>query len=113
MSALSGDESMDDDVTRVAAPMSAPATPAAAGTTVPAGRQVRRSGPPTVSLPLPGLGTIELSRPEMAYVGGIVALSAFGLLEWPIALVIAGGHVLAADRSSQTVRELGDAMTEA
>lgn len=104
---------MDGDVARVTVRMSAPATPAAAGTSVPASRPVRRSGPPTVTLPIPGLGTIELSRPEMAYVGGIVALSAFGLLEWPIALVIAGGHVLAADRSSQTVRDLGDAMEEA
>ena len=48
---------------------------------------------------------------DVAYVGGIVGLSALGLLEWPIALVIAGGHVLAADRGSRTVQELGEAMT--
>jgi hypothetical protein len=75
--------------------------------------RVRHSGPECVALPVPFLGTIELSRPELAYVGGIAALAALGLLEWPIALVIAGGHVLAADRSSRTVRDLGEAMTEA
>jgi hypothetical protein len=79
--------------------------------TAPDPAQVRRSGPDGVTLPIPGLGTVELSRPELAYVGGIAGLAALGLLEWPIALVIAGGHVLAADRSSKTVRDLGDAMT--
>lgn len=75
--------------------------------------RVRHSGPDTVSLPIPLVGTIQLSRPELAYVGGIVGLSALGLLEWPIALVIASGHILAADRSCRTVHELGEAMTEA
>jgi hypothetical protein len=68
---------------------------------------------PTTRIPLPGLGTIELSRPELVYVGGIAALGALGLLEWPIALVIGAGHLLAADRSNRAARELGDAMEEA
>ena len=68
---------------------------------------------PTTRLPVPGLGTIELSRPELVYVGGIVALGALGLLEWPIALVIGAGHLLAADRSNRAARELGDALEEA
>ncbi|MHC1561019.1 hypothetical protein ACR9E3_18825 [Actinomycetospora sp. C-140] len=75
--------------------------------------RVRQSGPDGVTLPIPWLGTIEISKPELAYVGGIAGLAALGVLEWPIALVIAGGHVLAADRSSKTVRDLGDAMTAA
>lgn len=32
---------------------------------------------------MPGLGTVRMSRPELANVGGIVALSALGFLEWP------------------------------
>ena len=75
--------------------------------------KVAQSGPSTISVPIPWVGTVRISRPELAYVGGIVGLSVLGLLEWPIALVIASGHVLAADRSSQTVQGLGDAMTEA
>lgn len=93
-----------------------PPTPtghSAAGVNRAQARQVRESGPETVSIPLPWMGTVRISRPELAYVGGIVALSIVGLLEWPMALVIASGHIIAADRSSQTVRELGDAMTEA
>ncbi|GAA4790094.1 hypothetical protein GCM10023200_26170 [Actinomycetospora chlora] len=87
--------------------------PAPARPTPPDPQRVRHSGPDGIALPIPFLGTIELSRAELAYVGGIAGLAALGLLEWPIALVIAGGHVLAADRSSKTVRDLGDAMTEA
>ena len=74
--------------------------------------RVRHSGPDGVTVPIPWLGTIEISKPELAYIGGIAGLAALGFLDWPIALVIAGGHVLAADRSSKTVRDLGDAMTE-
>jgi len=62
---------------------------------------------------MPGLGTVCMSRPELANVGGIVALSALGFLEWPmIGLVIAAGHVLAGDRSSQKLRDLGQAMEQ-
>lgn len=99
------------------APRPTPALPAADGEPAPVtarqAEKVRQSGPPTISVPIPWIGTVRISRPELAYVGGILGLSALGLLEWPIALVIASGHVLAADRSSQTVQELGDAMTEA
>lgn len=81
--------------------------------TTPHPERVRRAGPETIAIPVPGLGTLELSRPELVYVGGIVGLAALGFLEWPIGLVIAGGHLLAADRSSRTVRDLGEAMAEA
>lgn len=70
-------------------------------------------GTPTTRVPVPGLGTVELSRPELVYVGGIAALGVLGLLEWPIALVMGAGHLLAADRSNRAARELGDAMEEA
>lgn len=72
----------------------------------------RTADPEIVRVWLPGLGSVRLSRPEMAYVGGIVGLTALGLIEWPIALVIAAGHVLAADRSSQTVQDPGRAVVE-
>ena len=68
---------------------------------------------PTTRISVPGLGTIELSRPELVYVGGVAALGALGLLDWPIALVIGAGHLLAADRSNRAARELGGALEEA
>ncbi len=46
----------------------------------------RASGPDTVSFPLPGLGTIRISRPELASVSGIIALrcsaSSSGRSDW-------------------------------
>jgi hypothetical protein len=68
---------------------------------------------PKTRITVPGLGTIEMSRPELAFVGGIAALGVFGFLDWPIALVLGVGHLLAADRSSRAARELGSAMEEA
>ncbi|NMO91414.1 hypothetical protein [Actinomycetospora sp. TBRC 11914] len=68
--------------------------------------------PPTTRVPVPGLGSIELSRPDLVFVGGIAALGVLGLLEWPIALVMGAGHLLAADRSNRGARRLGEAMEE-
>lgn len=62
---------------------------------------------------LPWLGTIEMSRPELVYVGGVAALGVLGFLDWPLALVLGAGHLLAADRSSRRARELGEAMEAA
>ncbi|GAA4874296.1 hypothetical protein [Actinomycetospora straminea] len=56
---------------------------------------------PALSVPLPWLGTIRLSRGQVVYVGGIVGLTAAGLLDWPIALVIAAGSVLTSDDGSR------------
>lgn len=71
------------------------------------------AAPETVRFTLPLLGTIEMSTRELVFVGGIAALGLFGFLDLPIALVLAGGHVLAADRSHQNLRDLGAAMEEA
>jgi hypothetical protein len=70
-------------------------------------------GDHTTRIQVPGLGTIEMSRPELVFVGGIAALGVFGFLDWPLALVLGAGHLLAADRSSRRARELGEALEEA
>jgi hypothetical protein len=68
---------------------------------------------PTTRVTLPGLGTFELSRPELAFVGGIALMGVLGLLDWPIAVVLGAGHLLASDRSNRAARALGQAMEEA
>jgi hypothetical protein len=92
-----------------------PTTPAATNGRVPSPvpERVRDAGPAALTLPVPFLGTFEMSRAELVYVGGIVGLTALGFLDWPIALVIAGGHVLASDRTNRTVRDLGEALDSA
>jgi hypothetical protein len=64
-----------------------------------------------VNLPL--LGQIEIPRPEqLAYYGGIAALAAFELIDWPVAIVIAAGHVMASNHHNKLLEELGEAMEE-
>jgi hypothetical protein len=65
-----------------------------------------------VNLPL--LGQTEIPRPEqLAYYGGLAALAALELIDWPVALVIAAGHLLAANHHNKLLEELGEAMEEA
>ncbi|CAM4150797.1 hypothetical protein MB901379_00627 [Mycobacterium basiliense] len=63
---------------------------------------------------LPMLGRLEVPRPEqLAYFGGLAALAAFELIDWPIAAVIAAGHLLANNHHNRLLEELGEAMEEA
>ncbi len=63
---------------------------------------------------LPVVGSVEIPRPdELAYFGGLAALAAFELIDWPVALVIAAGHFLASSHHNRILEELGDAMEEA
>jgi hypothetical protein len=67
----------------------------------------------TVTLP-DDLGTFRLPEPErLAYYCGIAALAAFGILEWPVAIVLGVGHVLAEDHHHKVLCEFGEAMAEA
>jgi hypothetical protein len=63
-----------------------------------AAKQVtERSG---LHVTLPALGPINLGPPDqLAY---LAALTALEIIEWPIALVIAAGHLLAEQRRSNT-----------
>ncbi len=68
----------------------------------------------TFAVNLPVVGQIEIPRPEqLAYYGGLAALAAFELIDWPVALVIAAGHVLASSHHNRILEELGEAMEEA
>jgi hypothetical protein len=67
----------------------------------------------TVTLP-DDLGTVRLPEPErLAYYGGIAALAAFGILDWPLAVVLGIGHLLAEDHHHKMLCEFGEALAEA
>lgn len=71
-----------------------------------------RSGE-TFAMKLPVFGQVEIPRPEqLAYYGGLAALAAFELIDWPVALVIAAGHILASNHHNKLLEELGEAMEE-
>ncbi|RAU93820.1 hypothetical protein DQP58_15625 [Mycobacterium colombiense] len=68
----------------------------------------------TFAVNLPAIGQVEIPRPEqLAYFGGLAALAALELIDWPVALVIAAGHFLASSHHNKLLEELGEAMEEA
>jgi hypothetical protein len=67
----------------------------------------------TFAVNLPMLGQIEIPRPEqLAYYGGLAALAALELIDWPVAVVIAAGHLLASNHHNKLLEELGEAIEE-
>jgi hypothetical protein len=74
-------------------------------------RQIREGETFAVNLPI--VGQVIVPRPEqLAYYGGLAALAAFELIDWPVALVIATGHILASNHHNRLLEELGEAMEE-
>jgi len=68
----------------------------------------------TVALDLPVLGHIRIPHAEeLAYYGGLGALAALQIIDWPVALAIAVGHALAHNHRSRIAQELGAALEEA
>jgi hypothetical protein len=91
-----------------------PTGPSAAAGPVHSREAARRAGrKDKVGIPVPGLGTVQLSRPQLGYVAGIVLLTATELVSWPVGLALAAGHLLAADRDSKTLEDFGEALEQA
>lgn len=53
------------------------------------------------------------SPQQLAYIGGIAALTALEIIEWPVGLVLVAGHVLAANTHNKILHDFGDALEEA
>lgn len=70
-------------------------------------------GGETFALELPMIGRVEVPRPEqIAYYGGLAMLAAFEIIDWPVAIAVAAGHILASNHRSQLLEELGEALEE-
>jgi len=68
----------------------------------------------TFAINLPVVGHVEIPRPEqLAYYGGLAALAAFELIDWPVAVIIAAGHLLASNHHNKLLEELGEAIEDA
>ncbi len=75
-------------------------------------QKIREGETFVVNLPL--VGQMEIPRPEqLAYYGGLAALAAFELIDWPVAVVIAAGHLMASNHHNKLLEELGEAMEDA
>jgi hypothetical protein len=82
----------------------------------PAGRRAARqvSARHDLQINLPGLGTIDLGPPDqLVYLAGIATLAALEIIDWPLAVVIAAGHLLTDQRSSKTMHAFGEALEQA
>jgi hypothetical protein len=72
-------------------------------------------GKHALTITLPGdLGVVRLPEPErLAFYGGISALAAFGILDWPVAVVLGIGHLLAEDHQHKVLSAFGEALADA
>ena len=65
-------------------------------------------------LSLPVMGDVQLPPPHhLIWYGGVAALVALECIEWPVAVVLATGKMLADNRHSAIAREFGEALEEA
>lgn len=63
---------------------------------------------------IPAAGTLHLpSKSTLAYFAGIGALAALGIIEWPVAAVVAIGHLLAQQHGNAALEEFGQGLTDA
>ncbi len=66
------------------------------------------------SLTVPSLGAVQLpSKGTLAYFAAVAGLAALGLLDWPVAVVIGVGHLLAQQRGNVLLQEFGDGLSDA
>ena len=62
-------------------------------------------------LRLPVVGRVSLPPVDhLVWYGGVAVLTAVEMIEWPIALVLVVGRVLADNRTHRTVRAFGEAL---
>ncbi len=67
----------------------------------------------TFAVELPVIGRVNVPRPEqLAYYGGLAMLAAFELIDWPVAVVVAAGHLLASNQHNHLLEELGEALED-
>jgi hypothetical protein len=68
----------------------------------------------TITINFEGLGSVTLPpTEELAFLGGIGALAAVGILEWPLAGVLIAGHLLARSSRNGALKAFGEALEEA
>ena len=65
----------------------------------------------TVDVPLPVLGTVRLPPMDsLVWFGGLGALVAVGLVEWPVAAAIGAGHLLVQQQHFRLLHDFGEAL---
>ncbi|HEX6498422.1 MAG TPA: hypothetical protein VF054_05240 [Micromonosporaceae bacterium] len=66
-----------------------------------------------VTLPF-GVGSIRLPQPDrLAWYAGITTLAVLGVVEWPVAVAVAVGHLIAENHHHRLLHDFGEALEEA
>jgi hypothetical protein len=74
----------------------------------------RIRGARSLAVDLPAVGRVRMPHPEqVAYFGALAVLAAIEIIDWPIALAIAAGHVLVQNQHNRVVEEVGEALEDA
>lgn len=68
----------------------------------------------SMRLNVPMLGQVRVPRADhLAFYGGLAALAAIQILDWPMVLLLGAGQALAESQHSRVVRGFGDALSDA
>jgi hypothetical protein len=68
----------------------------------------------SLTIDLPVVGRVRIPHPEqLAYFGALGVLAAIEIIDWPIALAIAAGHVLVQNQHNRVAEEVGEALEDA
>jgi hypothetical protein len=63
---------------------------------------------------VPVVGRVKIPPPQhLAYYGALGVLAAVELIDWPIALVVAAGHVMAEQHHNRFAEQVGEALEQA
>ncbi|OBI17237.1 MULTISPECIES: hypothetical protein [unclassified Mycobacterium] len=74
--------------------------------------RTRKTERPRLNIPI--IGRVRVPHADhLAFYGGLAALAAFQILDWPMALVLGAGQALAESQHDRVVREFGDALSDA
>lgn len=77
----------------------------------PADRAARRR---SITITVEGVGSVHLPPAEdLAFLAGIGLIAAAGLIDWPVAGVVAAGHLIARAGHNKALQEFGEALETA
>lgn len=60
---------------------------------------------------LPIIGRVDIPRPEhLAFYAALGVLAALEIVEWPVAVIVTAGHILAAEEHHHALQGIGEAL---
>ena len=75
------------------------------------GKTQKRAG---TAVEVPVLGSVTLPPPDrLIFYAGLGLLAVFEIVEWPVALIVGVGHMLADQRHWRLAQAVGEALEEA